>query len=120
MKNKNFSVLISGRILTNIGDSLYAVASMWLVYDLTQSNFFTGLAGFLTMAPVALQFLIGPLIDQTEHKSILIYSQMIQAILLMLIPIAYVFDVLTVWLVLIVNPLASIIQQFVYPTQAAI
>ena len=120
MVNKNFSVLIAGRVFTNIGDSLYAVASMWLVYDLTQSSLYTGLAGFLTMSPVALQFLIGPLIDQAQHKSILIYSQMLQAILLALIPLAYLFGVLSVWMVLVINPIASIIQQFVYPTQAAI
>ncbi|WP_153465455.1 MULTISPECIES: MFS transporter [Sediminibacillus] len=120
MINKNFTFLISGRVLTNIGDSLYAVASMWLIYDLTHNSFFTGLAGFLTSAPIALQFFIGPLINQAKYKSILIYSQMIQAILLMFIPLAYFFGFLSVWIVLIINPVVSIIQQFVYPTQAAL
>lgn len=120
MKSRNFILLISGRIVTNLGDSLYAVASMWLVYELTKSNFFTGLAGFLTAAPIALQFLIGPLIDRLEHRSILIYSQMFQAVLLAVIPVAYYFDVLSAWIVLTICPLASMIQQFVYPTHFSI
>ncbi|RKO61895.1 MFS transporter [Caldibacillus debilis] len=120
MWNKNFAYLVSGRIFTNIGDSLYAVASMWLIYDLTQNSFYTGLGGFLTMAPLILQFFIGPLIKQERYKSILIYTQMIQAILLLVIPLAHFLGVLSVWLVLIINPIASIIQQFVYPTHAAI
>lgn len=120
MKKRNFILLISGRIITNIGDSLYAVASMWLVYELTKSNFFTGLAGFLTAAPIALQFFIGPIIDRIEHRSILIYSQMIQAVLLAVIPVAYYFDVLSAWIVLVVCPLTSMIQQFVYPTHFSI
>ncbi|KNE21947.1 MFS transporter [Virgibacillus pantothenticus] len=120
MKTRNFILLISGRIVTNIGDSLYAVASMWLVYELTKNNFFTGLAGFLTAAPIALQFFIGPIIDRIEHRSILIYSQMLQAVLLAVIPLAYYFDVLYAWIVLTICPLASIIQQFVYPTHFSI
>jgi MFS family permease len=120
MKNRNFILLISGRIVTNVGDSLYAVASMWLVYEMTKSNFFTGLAGFLTAAPIALQFFIGPLIDRIEHRSILIHSQMIQAVLLAIIPLTYYFDVLSAWIVLVICPIASVIQQFVYPTHFSI
>lgn len=120
MRSRNFILLISGRIVTNIADSLYAVASMWLVYELTKNNFFTGLAGFLTAAPIALQFFIGPIIDRVEHRSILIYSQMIQALLLAIVPLTYYLGVLSVWIVLIVCPLASLIQQFVYPTQFSI
>lgn len=120
MRNENFLLLITGRVFTNIGDSLYAVASMWLIYDLTQNSFYTGLGGFLTMAPVLLQFFIGPVIKQNRYKSILVYSQAFQAIILLLIPIAYFCGFLSVWMVLIINPIASIIQQFVYPTQAAI
>src|SRR5699024_626997 len=120
MKKRNFILLISGRIITNIGDSLYAVASMWLVYELTKSNFFTGLAGFLTAAPIALQFFIGPIIDRIEHRSILIYSQMIQAVLLAVIPVAYYFDALSAWIVLVVCALTSMIQHFVYPSYFSI
>ena len=36
----------SGRLLTNLGDSLYFIITMWLVFDLTHSEFYTGLAGF--------------------------------------------------------------------------
>lgn len=51
LKNRNFLLLFVGRILTNIGDSLYAVAAMWLVYDLGGSTLYTGLAGFLSILP---------------------------------------------------------------------
>lgn len=120
MFNKNFFVLFFGRIIANVGDSLYAVASMWLVYELTQSTFYTGVAGFLTLSPVAFQFLIGPIIDRVNHKLILIVTQGLQAILLSIIPIVHFFGLLNVWIVIIVMPLVVIVGQFAYPTQTAI
>ncbi|MZE66935.1 MFS transporter, partial [Bacillus anthracis] len=45
LKNRNFLLLFLGRIFTNIGDSLYYVAAMWLVYKLSGNPFYSGLAG---------------------------------------------------------------------------
>ena len=64
LKNSHFTKLFLGRIVSNIGDSMYAIAAMWLVYELSNSAFYTGLAGFLTRIPNVFQFLAGPLIDR--------------------------------------------------------
>ncbi|GAY74654.1 MFS general substrate transporter [Sporolactobacillus inulinus] len=45
-QNRNFRLLFSARLITNIGDSVYFIAAMWLVYQLSGSSFFSGLAGF--------------------------------------------------------------------------
>lgn len=31
-RNRNFRLLISARLMTNMGDSMYYVGAMWLVY----------------------------------------------------------------------------------------
>jgi Major Facilitator Superfamily len=118
-KNKNFTLMFLGRILTNIGDSLYAVAAMWLVYDLGGSSFYTGLAGFLSILPRIIQLLSGPIIDRLPFRGILVYSQLVQAILLLIVPLAYYFDILTVSLVLIITPILNICNSWVYPVQMA-
>ena len=120
IKNKNFLLLLVGRILTNIADSIYYIASMWLVYDLGGSAFYSGIAGFLTSLPWAFQFLTGPLVDRWKVKNILVVSHIVQAVTLLMIPVLYYFDILTIQLVLIIMPLLSIIQQFVYPAQSKI
>jgi len=120
IKNKNFLLLLVGRILTNIADSIYYIASMWLVYDLGGSAFYSGIAGFLTSLPWAFQFLTGPLVDRWKVKKILVVSQIAQAIILLIIPVLYHFDALTIQLVLVLMPLLSIIQQFVYPAQSKV
>lgn len=116
-KNTNFLLLFIGRVITNIGDSIYAVAAMWLVYKLGGSTFHTGLAGFLTVLPQTLQFLVGPLVDRWNIRKTLAFSQIAQAILILLIPIADSMNRLSISLILIIMPITSLIAQFAYPAQ---
>lgn len=46
-QNADFRRLFLGRLVTNAGDSLYAVAAMWLVYSLSGSTLYTGIDGEL-------------------------------------------------------------------------
>ncbi|MDV6039663.1 MFS transporter [Bacillus sp. SM-B1] len=118
LKNRNFLLLFLGRIFTNIGDSLYYVAAMWLVYKLSGNPFYSGLAGFLTLLPSALQFLTGPFVDRWPIKNTLVITQVLQCILILIIPITHYFDLLTVQLLLIIMPIVAFIEQFAYPAQS--
>ncbi|SEO57548.1 Transmembrane secretion effector [Halogranum amylolyticum] len=118
-RNANLRRLVFGRLVTNAGDSVYAIAAMWLVYDLTGSSAYTGLAGLLTMGPQALQVFIGPLVDHWPLRRILVSTQAVQAVLVLVIPLASYLDALSVWVVLTVMPLVSFLNQFVYPAQNA-
>ncbi|MED3025427.1 MULTISPECIES: MFS transporter [Bacillus cereus group] len=118
LKNRNFLLLFLGRIFTNIGDSLYYVAAMWLVYKLSGNPFYSGLAGFLTLLPSALQFLTGPFVDRWSIKNTLVITQVLQCMLILIIPITHYFDLLTVQLLLIIMPIVAFIEQFAYPAQS--
>lgn len=119
LKNREFNLLFFGRIITNAGDSIYMVAAMWLVYELGNSTFYTGIAGFLVFLPQALQFLTGPLVDQWSIRRILVGTQFLQAVLVLTIPVAEALGYLTVELVLVVIPVVAMLNQFVYPAQNA-
>ncbi|GAB6926950.1 MFS transporter [Paenibacillus sp. JCM 10914] len=117
MKNRNFLLLFIGRILTNVGDSLYAVAAMWLVYDLGGSTLYTGIAGFLSILPRIIQILSGPMIDRVPLKGLLVNTQLIQAIMLLIVPISHYFGFLSVGLVLTITPILTTLNMWVYPAQ---
>ncbi|QSG06513.1 MFS transporter [Halapricum desulfuricans] len=117
--NRNFRRLFAGRLVTNVGDSLYFVAATWLVYDLTGDPFFSGLAGFLVMAPQGLQAFAGPLVDRWDLRRVLVTTQIVQAIVILTLPVAAHLGWLSVWVVLTVMPLLSLLNQFVYPAQSA-
>jgi MFS family permease len=120
LRNRSFRSLVVGRLVTNAGDSLYTVAAMWLVWELTASPAMTGVAGFLTQLPGALQLFAGPLVDRWSLRRVLVGTQLIQAVLVLAVPLAWYLDALTVWVVLTVMPLLSLCNQFVYPAQAAL
>ncbi|WP_049997068.1 MFS transporter [Halococcus sediminicola] len=119
IRNTAFRRLFVGRLVTNAGDSLYYVAAMWLVYDLGGSAFYTGLAGFLTLVPTTLQFLTGPFADRWDLRRLLVGTQVLQAALVLIIPVAAMTGWLSVTVVLVVMPLAAMVSQFVYPAQNA-
>lgn len=102
-----------------MGDSIYYVAAMWLVYELGGSAFYTGLAGFLTMLPTVLQFLIGPLVDRFSTKKLLTIVQLLQAGLILMIPVAHFIGYLNVSVILTIMPVVSMMNQFTYPVQTA-
>lgn len=119
LSNPDFRRLLAGRLVTNAGDSLYAVAAMWLVFSLTGSTLYTGLAGFLTMGPQALQAFVGPLVDRYPLRRVLVTSQAAQGVLVLTVPAAAWLGVLSAPLVLAVMPLVALLNQFVYPAQSA-
>lgn len=119
LADTNFRRLFTGRLVTNAGDSLYYVAAMWLVWELTHDPFYSGVAGFLTMGPTALQFLFGPLVDRWSLRRVLVGTQLFQAVFVLVVPLAASTGHLSVWVVLVVMPLLALANQLVYPAQSA-
>lgn len=118
--NGRFLRLFSGRLITNAGDSAYLIAAMWLIYELTGSAFYTGLAGFLVRGPNAVRFLVGPLVDRWKPRPILVVTQLVEGVLILVVPIAAALGRLSVGLLLVVLPVVSLIDQIVSPTEKAV
>lgn len=113
--NRNFLFLFTGRILTNIGDSVYVIASMWFVHDLTGSTALTGLAGFLIRGPKFFRALVGPLVDRWPLKRTITGTELVQACFVVLVPVAYKLGFFSVWLLLGVIFVVNTVAQFGYP-----
>jgi hypothetical protein len=115
LNNRNFVLFLSGRFVTNIGDSIYWIAAVWLVFELTGSTVFTGIAAFLSRAPTAVRFLYGPLVDRVRLKAVFVGVQVVSGVVLLAIPIAAVLDALSVWVVLGVVAVVSSVNQLSPP-----
>ncbi|MFQ9980786.1 MAG: MFS transporter [Finegoldia magna] len=120
IKNKNFYVLLLGRLITNFGDSLYAIASTLLVYQMSGSTVYSGITLFLTSSTAIIQLLLSPILDKINMKKFLILSQLIQAILILIIPALYYLEKLNVYHIMIIMPIISLINQLVYPGQISL
>lgn len=120
IKNKDFNVLLLGRLITNFGDSLYAIASTLLVYKMSGSTIYSGITLFLTSSTAIVQLLLSPILDKINMKKFLILSQFFQAVLILIIPFLYKFGKLSVYHIMIIMPIISLINQLVYPGQISL
>ena len=116
-KNKNFSILLFGRLITNFGDSIYSIATLTLIYSLTKSTFYSGITLFLISFTAILQIFISPIISKFDVKKFLIISQLIQAIILLVITYLIFIGKLHITTLIIFIVCISFINQIVYPIQ---
>ena len=119
-KNKNFSILLFGRLITNFGDSIYSIATLTLIYSLTKSTFYSGITLFLISFTAILQIFISPIISNFNVKYFLIISQLLQAIILLVITYLIFIDKLHITTLIIFIVCISFINQIVYPIQLSL
>ena len=119
-KNKNFSILLFGRLITNFGDSIYSIATLTLIYTLTKSTFYSGITLFLISFTAILQIFVSPLISKFNVKRFLIISQLFQAIILLVITYLIYVNKLQITTLIIFIVCISFINQIVYPVQLAL
>jgi len=104
LKTKNFALLFSGQVVSQIGDSMNKVALLWMVYELTGSAFKMTVIGLLqTIPPLVFGPLIGVYLDRMKKKPVMIWVDLIRMGLVMLIPLLYAMESLTLeWLYILV------------------
>lgn len=70
--------MICHRVTINLGDSLFYIVLMWLLYDLTKDPFYTGMGGFMFSMADALNFFCGPIIDRCSKRWLLLITSAVQ------------------------------------------
>jgi MFS family permease len=112
LNEKNARYLLAGRTASSLGDSIYQIAVIWYMYELTKSTVFTGIAVACLSIPQTLNFLFGPVIDASDKKKILVHSQLIQFSLMAIVPLGIIFHFENVYLVLIVITLLAFVENY--------
>ena len=111
-KNKNIRNLFLGRLVSVSGDSLYEIAVIWYVFELSQNAFYTGVAAAIVMIPKCFNFLLGPLIEEMNKTKILLHAQFFQFLLMLVIPVGIFLGYESVFLVLGIIFLISFLENF--------
>jgi MFS family permease len=96
LRSRDFGFLWAGQVISQIGDGLNKVALLWFVYDLTGSALKMTLVGLLqTIPPLLLGPLIGVYLDRLPKKPVMIWIDLLRTVLVLLIPVLYALDGLT-------------------------
>ena len=117
-RNRNFSLLWTGQLVSTVGDSLTSLAASILVFRMTDSALSVGLMLMATAAPSLLVGLVaGVFVDRFDRKRIMIVADLIRAMLVLLIPVLVPINI--VWLYVIVI-LTSAVGQFFNPAHSSV
>lgn len=117
-RNRSFSLLWSGELISTIGSALTSLAAGILVYRLTNSALSVGLMLMATALPsIAVGLIAGVFVDRLDRKKILIASDLIRAVLVALIPLLVPYSIS--WLYIIVF-ISSAIGRFYDPAHESV
>jgi CRP-like cAMP-binding protein/predicted MFS family arabinose efflux permease len=117
-RNRSFTLLWIGQLISSMGSALTTLAASILVYRVTGSVLSVGLMLIATAGPTVLIGLFaGVFVDRYNRKRILLISDLLRAFLIFLIPFLIPINIL--WLYVIVA-LCSAITQFFDSAHASI
>jgi DHA3 family macrolide efflux protein-like MFS transporter len=116
-RNRAFSLLWTGQLVSTIGSSLSSLAASILVFNITNSALSVGLMLMATAAPSLLVGLVaGVFVDRFDRRRIMIISDVLRAILALLIPVLVPYNI--IWLYVLVA-VSSAIGQFFEPAHSS-
>jgi MFS family permease len=98
--NKNLPLLWSAQTISQAGDSIYQLALLWLVLDMTNSSIITGIVAMSAYLPALIFGLYaGVFSDRFNRLHLMIFSNGGQAIVVLMIPLFLWYGYDNVWMI---------------------
>ncbi len=117
-RNRNFTFIWLGQLISTMGSSLASLGAAIIVYRLTGSALSVGLMLMATALPT---LFIGPIagvfVDRYDRKRIMIIVDILRAVLVVLIPFLIPYNI--AWLYIIIMLISSM-GQFFDPAHASV
>ncbi len=95
--NRNFSILWVGLLQSYLGDAFLNIGIMWLILELTGSAVIASTLIILENTPKVFGPLAGVVVDRTDKRNLLIFSDLIRGAVLLALFLLYLFHMLAVW-----------------------
>lgn len=81
LKNRNFSILLSGQLISQLGNSLFLLALPWYVYVSSGSKGALVLTGFVLALPGIAGLFSGVFVDRWNKRATMIISDVLRCVL---------------------------------------
>jgi MFS family permease len=118
LRHRNFRLFWIGQIISLTGTWMHQAAQGWLVFKLTNSPFFLGLAGTAASSPILLFTLAGGVIaDRHPRRNIMLTAHIILMVLTLTLAVLVATEVVNIWHVLIVAFLIGTVHAFEIPAR---
>ncbi len=121
LRYKNFNLLWSGLIVSNMGTWMQNVANGWLVLQLTNSPLWLGLLGLSFALPmIFLPLIAGAVVDRVNRINLLYFTQTGQMVIAFVLAALTWLGVINVGHILIASFLGSALLAFDNPARQAL
>lgn len=108
-------------LINRFGDSIDAIASTWIVYQITGSAAWSSLIfGINNLPTVVVTPLAGPWVEGRNKKQIMIFTDIIRAIVVAAVATLFLLDLLQPWMLIISTLIISTVEAFRTPANAAL
>ncbi len=115
---KEFRRFWFGQAISLLGTWMHYVAQGWLVYKLTRSPLYLGLAGAALTFPILFFTLFGGIIaDKYKKKNILVFIQYLALIPPLVLGLLTILKIVTVWHVIIIAFLMGTVNAIEFPVR---
>lgn len=102
-RNRDYMILWSGQVISNLGSGVSGIVFPLLILALTGSPAVAGVATALGQFPYLIFSLpVGALIDRWDRKRVMIICDLGRGLAMAAIPVAVLFNALTIWQIFIV------------------
>jgi len=121
MVNRNLGLLLSGQLVSQIGDKFHMLAVAFLVLKTTGSPAKMGILLFCSIFPsMLLGFVAGAFLDRYSRKAIIVGTDAVRGVIVSILCILYAFGALSFPMLLIAQSLISVCTAFFDPAVPAI
>jgi predicted MFS family arabinose efflux permease len=118
---RDFRLMWTGNLLSNIGTWMQRVAQPWLVLNLSHSPFLLGLDAFAADIPLLALLLVGGVVaDRRSRRTIITISQVVQLTTAGLTAALVFTGHIQVWMVIVFSFVVGTVQAFSVPAYQAL
>jgi MFS family permease len=120
LESRNYRLFFAGQAISLVGTWMTQIATVWLVYDLTNSALWLGVVGFSSQIP---SFLISPfggiLVDRWNRHRILITTQILAMIQSLTLAALALTGVMQIWHIILLSLFQGLITAVDSPARQA-
>jgi MFS family permease len=120
LESRNYRLFFGGQSISLIGTWMTRIATSWLVYRLTHSEFLLGLVGFAGQVPT---FLLSPVagvwVDRWDRHRLLVVTQVLSLLQSAALAFLALTGVITIWEVIALQLFQGMINSFDMPARQA-
>src|SRR5947209_8958485 len=121
LRNRNYSLLFWGQLISAAGTQMQVVAVAWQVYLLTHSAIALGLIGLFQAIPRLIFSLVGGVLaDVFDRRKMLLVIELTMAATSAVLALCTIFHVINVLIIYAVVLIAASVSAFEFPTRQAI